>query len=799
MPASGFFRRILLRAFRKQQTYPIRRQPGSITRILEELEDRTVPAAAHPTYIIDGTGGSGPDKGPQHGTPAYDPAQFNQAYGINYINGISGNGIMDGGILQQGAGQTVAIIDAYDDPNMVSSTNANFVNSDLHVFDQAYGLPEPTGFFTKVNQTGVQGNYPSGDTGWGLEISLDVEWVHAVAPLAHILLVEANGASSANLLNAAAKWAGNQSGASVVTMSFGASEYYYSPSQEAAYDQDFKASGVTYFASTGDSGVPAGYPSYSPNVVAVGGTSLTVNGSGNYSSESVWSDGGGGISINESAPSYQNGLVIHSGSSVVNQNGMRAAPDVSIDADPNTGVPVYDSYGQGGWQGIGGTSLASPVWAGLMAITDEIRANHGLSSLSGSSQTLPKLYSFYNNSSDYSAYFHDVKTGNNGYNAATGYDLGSGIGTPIANALMPALALLSSISVTPNSSNLAFNATGITINGIGFDPNKAYDTVTFNDGAVGTITAATTTSLTVSFTTPPSAVGSLTAVVTADGFSSGAAVQVASVVPVVTLSAANLPANATSITINGFGFDPTIANDAVTFNDGAVGVVTTASATQLIVTFSTKPVTAGSLTAAVTTDTVSSGTPVQVATVTPVVTQNTANLAANAGTIAIGGFGFDPNKANDSIVFNDGAVGSVTTATATSLTVAFSTKPVTAGSLTFVVTTDSVSSGTPVQVATVTPVVTSSTSVMLNTFSTITINGFGFDPSANNNLVALNLGAAGTVTTASPTQLIVTFTTQPTAGNLTAIVTTDSISSGACRPSRYSLLCVHRTECGQPR
>ena len=150
---------------------------------------------------------------------------------------------------------------------------------------------------------------------------------------------------------------------------------------------------------------------------------------------------------------------------------------------------------------IGGTSLASPEWAGLMAITDEIRANHGLSSLSGSAQTLPKLYSFYNNASDYSAYFHDVTTGSNGYQAATGYDLGTGIGTPIANSLVPALALTSSITVTSSTTDIPLNATSVTITGSGFDPNSSYDSVTFNDGAIGTVSAATATSLTVTFTT----------------------------------------------------------------------------------------------------------------------------------------------------------------------------------------------------------------------------------------------------------------------------------------------------------
>src|SRR5262249_51878965 len=154
--------------------------------------------------------------------------------------------------------------------------------------------------------------------------------------------------------------------------------------------------------------------------------------------------------------------------------------------------------------------------------------------------------------------------------------------------------------------------------------------------------------------------------------------------------------------------------------------------TSMTVTFSTKPQTAGNLTAMVTTDGASNGSMVQVATVTPVVTSSLANLSANAGTITISGFGFDP-IANNSVTFNDGAIGTVSGASATSLTVTFSTKPTTAGSLTAVVTTDSQSSGAAVQVATVSPFVASSAANLSATSGTITISGLGFDPSAVNN------------------------------------------------------------------
>ncbi len=432
--------RLLLRVFDSQRHQSVGNRQVRIGRPVEQLEDRVVPAVAHTNYIIAHHRGS-PDGTPAALPSGFTPSQIDQAYGINLIN--------FGGVQQEGAGQTIAIIDAYDDPDMVSSSSSNFASSDLHMFDQQYSLPEPSGFFSKVDEFGGT-NYPSPSRHWSLEISLDVEWVHALAPLANILLVEANSANTSDLLDQAAKWAGTTSPATVVTMSFGIDGGYPG---ENAYDADFESpagKGVTFFASTGDNSAPGGYPAESDNVVAVGGTTLNVNSDGNYQSESVWGDGnagdpggGGGISQYESAPAFQNGLVIHNGSSTVNQNGFRATPDVAFDADPNTGVSVIDSYystHSGPWYQVGGTSFSSPAWASLMAIADEIRADNGLGSLDGPTQTLPTLYNIYYNPALYAADFHDITSGSNGYAAATGYDLGSGIGTPVANNLVFDLA-----------------------------------------------------------------------------------------------------------------------------------------------------------------------------------------------------------------------------------------------------------------------------------------------------------------------------------------------------------------------
>src|SRR6266852_4286953 len=217
-----------------------------------------------------------------------------------------------------GAGRTIAIVDAYDDPT---------AESDLGVFSSQYGLPACTtanGCFTKVSQTGGT-SYPRTNAGWALEISLDVQWAHAIAPGAKILLVEATTNSFADLL-AAEDYA--KTHADYVSNSWGASEF----SGESSYDSHFAQSGVSFFVSSGDAGLPAEYPSASPNVISVGGTTLHFSG-GSFSSETGWSGSGGGCSAYETKPSTQS-------TDSVNCNGMRATPDVSLDADPAYGVYV---------------------------------------------------------------------------------------------------------------------------------------------------------------------------------------------------------------------------------------------------------------------------------------------------------------------------------------------------------------------------------------------------------------------------------------------------------------------------
>ena len=343
------------------------------------------------------------------------PAQIKAAYGFNSTP-------------NQGQGQIIGIVDAFDDPN---------AESDLQVYDTQFNLPVCTtgnGCFTKIKV----GN-PPGDTGWGLEISLDIQQAHGLAPAAKVILVEANSNSFDDLL--AAVDVARQNGATQISMSWSGGE---DPS-ELGFDSFFNHPGVTFMASTGDSGHGVGYPAASPYVVAVGGTTLVLSTAtplpnpllSNYGHETAWSGSGGGISAYEPGQSYQNGIFAGCGST-----GMRCVPDISSDANPGTGVPVYDTYGYGGWIQVGGTSVSSPDWSAVFAVANSSRAAAG----KGTLQTaIADLYTFYN-TTQYND-FHDITSGTNGScgadcTAIVGYDLVTGIGSPKVNRLVPALVAI---------------------------------------------------------------------------------------------------------------------------------------------------------------------------------------------------------------------------------------------------------------------------------------------------------------------------------------------------------------------
>jgi subtilase family serine protease len=390
--------------------------------MIESLEQRTLLSSSGSTIIepnvLFSTNASSSST-----LAGYRPAQIKAAYGLTSLG--------------TGAGETIAIVDAYNDPN---------ITGDLNTFDSEFGLPSAS--LKVVNQTGGAA-LPANNAGWDTEISLDVEWAHAIAPGASILLVETSSDSLSSLL-AGVNYARDAAGVSVVSMSWGGSEF----SGETSYDSDFTTpaghQGVTFVASAGDS-PGTEWPAISPNVLSVGGTTLELTTTGAYSSETAWSDGGGGYSSQEKEPAYQNDA---------QSTGERSDPDVSWDANPETGVAVYDSVnyeGYVGWEEVGGTSVGAPSWAGLIAIADQARGTAG--TLNGASQTLPILYTLYSGgatSSTYTSSFNDVTSGGGGGGggfgfgrgrfgsassggATVGYDTATGLGSPKGSTIVSAL------------------------------------------------------------------------------------------------------------------------------------------------------------------------------------------------------------------------------------------------------------------------------------------------------------------------------------------------------------------------
>jgi hypothetical protein len=377
------------------------RHPRATRLALEQLEDRRLLSGsvlATPGALVyhrgDGTAPLG-----STGPVGYQPAQIRHAYGFDRIafNGIPGDG----------TGQTIAIADAFDDPSIAY---------DLQQFDAAFGLPDPPSF-SKVAQDGSS-NLPAADGGWAVEIALDVEWAHAIAPQANILLVEASDNSFTNLLTAV-DYAAAQPGVVAVSMSWGSGEFPSEPALDGHFTTPDGQAGVTFVAASGDTGTIE-YPAASPNVLGVGGTTLTTDAAGNYVGETGWAGSGGGVSPYEPLPDYQSGFV--GGSS-------RVSPDVAYDADPATGFAVYDSFNNGTaapWEQIGGTSAGAPQWAALVALADQGRALNGLAPLDGPGQTLPLVYSLAG------ADCNDV--------SGLGYDTVTGLGSPVADQLVADLS-----------------------------------------------------------------------------------------------------------------------------------------------------------------------------------------------------------------------------------------------------------------------------------------------------------------------------------------------------------------------
>jgi subtilase family serine protease len=296
------------------------------------------------------------------------PAQVTTAYGLSSITFPASAGAVKG----DGSGQTIALVEAFHDP---------FLQSDLQTFDAAYNLPPAQ--LIVANQAGHAKN-PS----WQLEESMDVEWVHAIAPGAAILVVEARSQSLQGILRAV-QAARQTPGVVAVSMSWAFDEFARETSYNSIFTTPPGHQGITFLAASGDSGPPGGavWPAAAPSVVAVGGTTLATDFGGQYEFEAAWFLSSGGYSRYEAEPGFQ-----RSAQSV----GKRSTPDVAFDADPVTGVQVYAtslSTGQGSWNLVGGTSLGAPSWAAIIAIVDQGRALEGKGSLDGATQTLPALYS----------------------------------------------------------------------------------------------------------------------------------------------------------------------------------------------------------------------------------------------------------------------------------------------------------------------------------------------------------------------------------------------------------------------
>jgi subtilase family serine protease len=312
-----------------------------------------------------------------------------------------------------GGSNAIAIVDAFDFPTALADFNA---------FSQHFALPRETSnvptstsnqVFEVVYASGVKpASGGSFIASWNLEAALDIEWAHAMAPNAKIYLVEAASDSTDDLLTAV-RVASNLPGVKEVSMSWGGGETSF---EASTYDPVFTTPGIVYLASGGDSGGVMEYPAASPNVISCGGTTITR--AGNAAAQAGWSDTGCGYSTYEPRPSFQSSVV----SVVGNQRGVS---DIAFDADPNSGVYVYDStplYGESGWWILGGTSVSAPALAGVINVAGTL---HGFAPNTAAEQA--RIYGNMGNK----AAFTDVVTGTaGGFKCKPGYDLVTGVGSP---------------------------------------------------------------------------------------------------------------------------------------------------------------------------------------------------------------------------------------------------------------------------------------------------------------------------------------------------------------------------------
>jgi subtilase family serine protease len=381
------------------------------------------------------------------GIPCYSPQQIQTAYGLASL--------LNAGYT--GAGETIIIVVSFGSPTIAQ---------DLQTFDADYGLPDPPSF-TVLAPLGTVPFDPShsDQVGWAFETTLDVEWAHAMAPGANIVLLtspvsETEGVQGMPEFLLLEQYALDHHLGKIISQSWGATENtLFTPAGQQVFEdferfyQDAAQQNVTVLASAGDGGSVNGeingttypfptviFPASSPLVTAVGGTSLYADTSGKYQSETVWNSsgaGGGGVSQHFSEPLYQKLLLNSVQKTLRNHRGI---PDVAYNADPNTAILVYAGFVPGavGYYLIGGTSEGSPQWAGIIADANQL-AGHPLGFLNLKLYLLAALVG-------QSQFFHDITIGNNSFNgvpvygATIGWDLASGWGTPNLGKLVGELA-----------------------------------------------------------------------------------------------------------------------------------------------------------------------------------------------------------------------------------------------------------------------------------------------------------------------------------------------------------------------
>jgi hypothetical protein len=423
----------------------------TVTAELSRLSTRRLTQAAIESVLRDGIVPADVDADSPGATPlstgtvvaTYTPAQIRAAYGLPSLP-AAGTTLTSLQAAQLGAGQTIYIIDAQDDPNSAA---------ELAAFSQNFGLPAcstasiapgaalplpaaPAGgcSFAVVYSTAsgaMTASAPAYNSGWATEIALDVQWTHATAPLARIILIEAPDTSIGSLT--AAVSLANAMGPGVVSMSFASPE----GSWTASVDATFTGTAMTYVAGAGDSGAAVNWPAVSSHVLAVGGSTLTYTGT-SPRSEVVWSGTGGGISQYTPAPAYQTSAVPGMGTPA-----NREVSDVTFNADPTTGqyiAVLAPGAATASWLSAGGTSLSTPQWAGIIAVANALRAQTSQAPLG---DPHAPLYALASQGASYGSDFYDITQGSDGTCAGCyaeiGYDLPSGVGTPNVSSLLSAL------------------------------------------------------------------------------------------------------------------------------------------------------------------------------------------------------------------------------------------------------------------------------------------------------------------------------------------------------------------------